>query len=112
MIDRIHRHAAVVRHFSQVTRAAGLADRNVFVIEISDLADRRVAAVVHLAHLARGKSQGRPLAFASHELRARAGRASHLSALPLLQLDVVNHRAEGDAGKRKRVADQNVGLRA
>src|ERR1700739_4589177 len=32
VIDRVHRHAAVVRHFSEVTGAAGLADGDVLVL--------------------------------------------------------------------------------
>src|SRR5215813_6766141 len=43
MIDGIHRDAAVVRHLSHVTLAAGLADGHVFVLEISDLTDGGVA---------------------------------------------------------------------
>src|SRR5207302_1634656 len=57
-------------------------------------------------------SQRRPIALAGHELRARAGGASHLSAFSFFQLDVVNHGAERDSDQGKRVADENVGLRA
>src|SRR5438093_11495598 len=111
VIDRVHGDAAVVRHLSHVAFAAGFADRNVFVLEVSDLTDRGVAARVYFAHLARWKSQRRPLAFARHGLRAGAGGTRHLPALPFLQLDVVNHRAKRDAGKRKRVADEDVRFR-
>ena len=96
----------------QVARASGLADRHVLVLEVADLADRGVAADVHLAHLARRKTERRPVAFARHELRAGAGRTDHLAALAFLQLDVVNRRAEGDLRQRQRVADQDVGVRA
>src|SRR5438309_12019776 len=44
LIDRVHGDAAVVRHLSHVGFAAGLADRDVFVLEISDLTDRCVAS--------------------------------------------------------------------
>src|SRR5207302_2705739 len=94
VIDRIHRHAAVVRLLAAVARASGLADRDVLMFEIADLADRRVATDVHFAHLARRKTECRPVVFARHELRKRTGRAGHLAALPLFQLDVVNRRAE------------------
>src|SRR5204863_9563876 len=112
VIDRIHRDAAVMRTLAEVARASGFAVRHVLVLEIADLSDRRVAAHVHLAHLARGKTERRPVTFARHELRAGAGRTNHLSALPFLQLDVVNHRAEGDLRERKSVADQDVRLLA
>src|SRR5579859_7925221 len=87
VINRIHRHAAVMRHLSQVALPPGFADRYVLVLEVADLTDRRVAAVVHFAHLARRKPQGRPFAFAGHQLGARSRRTRHLSALPFLQLD-------------------------
>ena len=48
MVDRVHRHAAHVRPLAQPAASAGLADRHVLVIEIADLADRRVALDVDL----------------------------------------------------------------
>src|SRR3954462_12801425 len=95
VIDRIHRDAAVVRLLAAVTRASRFADRDVLVLEISDLADRGVAADVHFAHLAGRKTERRPVVFARHQLGKGSGRAGHLAALPFLQLDVVNRRAEG-----------------
>src|SRR3954462_7742291 len=111
VIDRIHRDAAVVRLLAAVTRASRLTDRDVLVLEVADLTDRGVAADVHFAHLDGGKTEGRPVVFARHELRKRTGRAGHLAALPFLQLDVVNRRAEGDFRERERVADQDVRTR-
>src|SRR4029079_13799457 len=84
--------------------------RDVLVLEVPDLADRGVAADVHLAHLAARETERRPIALAGHELRGRAGGADHLVALPFLQLDVVNRRAEGDLRERQGIADEDVGL--
>ena len=112
MIDRVHRDAAIVRHLAEVTRAACFADRDILVLEVSDTADRGVAAHVNLAHLARREPQRRPLALAGHELRRRSRRTRHLSALAFLQLDVVDRRAERHAQERKRIADEDVGLGA
>src|SRR5215213_2876597 len=94
VVDRVHRHAAVVWALAEVASPAGLADRDVLVLEVADLADGRVAAYVHLAHLARGEAEGGPVAFASHQLRRGACRAGHLRALAFLQLDAVHRRAE------------------
>src|SRR5947209_13699470 len=112
MIDRIHRHATVVRALAEMARPSGLAVGDVLVLEVADLPDGRVAADVHLPHLARGEAERGPVAFAGHELRRGTGRAHHLAALPFLQLDVVNRRAEGDLGQRKGIADQYVGIGA
>src|SRR3954462_1038085 len=112
VIDRIHRDAAVVRLLAAGTRASGLTNRDVLVLEIADLTDRGVAADVYLAHLARRQTERRPVVFARHELRKGTGRTSHLAALPFLQLDVVNRRAEGDFRERERIADQDVRIRA
>src|SRR5436190_11970531 len=51
MVDRVHRHAAHVRPLPQPPAAAALAARHVLVIEVADLADRRVALDVDLANL-------------------------------------------------------------
>ena len=63
VVDRVHRDAAVVRPPAQPAVAAGLADRDVLVLEVADLADRRVALDVDLAHLARGQPHLRVVAF-------------------------------------------------
>src|SRR5205823_5598125 len=43
MIHGIHRDAAHVRALAQPAAAAGLADRYVLMVDVADLADRRVA---------------------------------------------------------------------
>src|SRR5262249_62049824 len=47
MIDRVHRHAAIVRHAPKPALAAGLADRDVHVVRIRYRADRSLAAPVN-----------------------------------------------------------------
>src|SRR5688572_29074195 len=96
VIDRVHRHTAVVRLLSTMTSPAGFADRDVLVLDVSHATDRRVAANVNLPHLTGGKSEGRPLALTGHELREHARRTGHLRAFSFLQLDVVNRGAERD----------------
>src|SRR5688572_20591854 len=58
MVDRVHRHAAHVRLLAQPARPAGLADRDVLVVDVADLADRRQAVGVDLPDLARGHLDG------------------------------------------------------
>ena len=52
MIDRIHRHAAIVRPLTEPAGTPGFSDGDVFVIEIADLANRRHAALRHFANFA------------------------------------------------------------
>src|SRR5688572_17165560 len=110
VVDGVHRHAAVMRLLAEVAGAAGLAVADVLVLEIADLADRGVAARVHLAHLAGGQTERGPVAFTGDQLRARAGRTDHLAALAFLQLDVVDDRAQGDLRQRQGIAHQDVGF--
>src|SRR5579884_1061591 len=51
MIDRVHRDTAVHRAASQPARAAGFADRNIFVIQVADLTDGGHAVLENLACL-------------------------------------------------------------
>src|SRR5262249_33725657 len=53
MVDGVHCDAAVVRTNAEPAAPAGLADRDVLVIEIADLADRREALDVDLPQFAR-----------------------------------------------------------
>ena len=112
VIDRVHRHAAHVRPLPQPAAAPGLADRDVLVIEVADLADRRVALDVDLANLARRHLHRRVLAFLGDHLHRRPGAARDLAALARLQLHVVDLRAERDVLQRQRVARQDVDVRA
>src|SRR5579875_798359 len=43
MVHRVHRDSAHVRALAQPAAAAGLADRNIFMIDVADLSDRRAA---------------------------------------------------------------------
>src|SRR3954465_9357484 len=46
MVDRVHGHAAVVRHAALPALAASLADRDVHVVGVGHRADRRHAVAV------------------------------------------------------------------
>src|SRR4051812_41692279 len=55
MIHRVHRNAPVMRTLAQPPRPSRLADRDVLVIDVADLPDRRHAILRDLARLARGQ---------------------------------------------------------
>ncbi len=104
VVDRVHRNAAVVRAPAEPPRAARLADREVLVLEVPDLADRRVAVDEDLARLAGREAHLRVVPFLGHQLRRGAGGADELPAAAPLQLDVVDRRADRDPAERQRVA--------
>src|SRR5688572_2323210 len=112
VIHRVHRDAAHVRPLAHPARAARLADRHVLVVDVADLAHRGEALDVDEPDLARRHLHRRIRAFLGDELYARSGRPRDLAALALLQLHVVDLRAERDVLERQAVARQDVHVRA
>ena len=83
---------------SEPARASGLAERHVRVVGVRHLPDGRVALEVDHADLPRRQPDLGVLAVLGHERRGRAGGADELTALALLELDVVHHRARAGCG--------------
>ena len=100
MIDRIHHNTSHGWPNSQVPRASGFSNSDVFVIEIPNLSDRGHAVDVHQADFARRKLHMGIVAFLRHKLRCGAGAARHLSALTRTQLDIVHGRTERNISQR------------
>src|SRR6478672_8514634 len=103
VVDGVHRDAAHVRPLAHPPAPAGLADRDVLVVDVADLADRGEALDVDLADLARRHLHRGVVAFLGDELHRRPGAARNLSALARLQFHVVELRAEGDVLDRPRL---------
>src|SRR5579863_2655912 len=80
MVNRVHRNSTHVTALAEPSRAPGLADRNVFVIEIADLADSRAAIRLHHPLLARRQLEQRHLALFGHQLRLHTRAARELGA--------------------------------
>ena len=108
MIHRIHHDAAHMWLTTEPAAPTRLAERNVFMIQVPDLADRRHALDVNLANLARGHLDRRILAFTGDELNRRPGAARDLPALARAQLHVVDLRAQRDVLEGQAVARQDV----
>src|ERR1039457_21610 len=108
VVDGVHRDAAVVRLPAEPAVAAGLADGDVLVLEVADLADRGVAVDTHAPKLARRHAEERVRALLRHELRPGSGRARHLPAAARLEFHVVQDRAERNRLERKGVSDDDV----
>ena len=75
------------------------------MLDVTDLADRGLAANVNASQLARGHADHGVVAFLGQQLRGGAGRADELAAAAERQLDVVNRRTDRDVSERQRVAD-------
>src|SRR5262245_39488616 len=73
VIDRVHRHAAIVRTPAEPAGAAGLADRDVHVVGVRHGADRGHAAPVHQALLGRVEAQDHVFLVAPDDLRVGPG---------------------------------------
>src|SRR5450432_2109820 len=110
MVHRVHGHTAVHRLLAQPDIASGLADGNVFVFHVADLAHSCHAVNQHFAGLTGRQLYQRVLAFLGDQLCSAAGRAHHLCTFAWLQFNVVNGSTGGNVLKRKRVADEDIGF--
>ena len=111
VVEGVHRHAPNGGTLSAPAALAGLADILVFVLDVADLADRRVADDGDPTDLARRHPDLRVVALTGKQLGRHTGRSHHLAAASRLELDVVHGRAERDIGERERVARLDIGLR-
>ena len=110
MIGRVHGAAANGRADAEMAIAAGLAERDRVVLEVADLADRRVTGVGDHADLARGHLELRVARVLGHELRLGAGRAHHLRALAGVEFEAVDEGTFGNLADGQRVSDLDLGL--
>src|SRR5271157_6252232 len=112
MIARGHGVAAHRRADAQVAFAAGLAQLDVAVVQVADLADRGIACLQDQAHLPGGQADLGVFALLRQELRRPSRGPDHLPAPALLQLDIVNHGADRDVRERQTVAGADLRLGA
>src|SRR5262249_10439685 len=108
VIDRVHRDATDVRPLAKPPASPRLANRDVLVIEIPDLADGRVALAEDLSNLTRRHLDGRELAFLGDDLDGGSGAARDLSALAGFELHVVDERPQRDVSERQRISREDV----
>src|SRR6266850_101819 len=112
MIDGIHHRAADRRTEAAPADPPRLADRDVLVVEVADLADGRHAPERDQPHLAGWQLERRAVALLRQELGLSARAPAELRAAAGLELDVVDERADRDVPHRQRVPGQDVRLRA
>src|SRR6266481_5944320 len=110
MVNRVHRDSTHMTALAEPSRAPGLADRNIFVVEIADLTDSRAAIRLHHPLLARGQLEESHLALFRHQLRLHTRATCELRTGPRLHLDRMNDGAERDVLEHQRVARLDVGI--
>ena len=110
MVDRVHNGTANGRTNAEPTVTAGLADLDVGMLGIANLADGRTAGEQNATHLGRRHTQDGVLAFLAHELNAGASGTSKCSALARLELNGMDESTDGDVGQRHCIAGLDVGI--
>src|SRR5690606_15573578 len=88
--------------------ASCLAPVDVRLLGVADLADRRTAARVDVADLARGQTQLSVGTVLGDQTHRGAGRTRHLRSATGAQLDRVDHGTGGDVLQRQVVARLDV----
>jgi hypothetical protein len=78
------------------------------MVQVPELADRRLAVQVDQPHFARGQPNMGIVALLGEQLGDGAGCTDHLCAFSGPQLDVVNQRAQGNDAQGQRVARLNI----
>src|SRR5579871_306259 len=111
MVDGVHRDAAIVRRLAQPASPSRFTQRDVFVVQITNLPHGRHALRQHAPHFTRRQLQQRDAAFFRNQLCLRSRRARHLGALAGLQLDIVDNRAGRHVLHRQGITQQNIGSR-
>src|SRR5258708_30615741 len=112
MVDGIHRDSAHMAALAEPSGAPGLADRNILVVEIPDLADSGAALRLHHPLLSRRELEQRHLALFGHQLRLGARAARKLSARAGLHLDRMDDSADRNIFELQRVARLDVSVLA
>src|SRR5438874_4346678 len=110
MVEGVHGDAADGGALATPAALAGLADVLVLVLDVADLADRRIADDGDAPHFAGWHADLRVVPFAREQLRRHAGRAHHLAAFARVELDVVHCAAQRDACERQRIPRLDVRL--
>src|ERR1700722_1979136 len=112
VVDRVHGHATHRRALALPAVAARLAELDVAVLGVADLADGRAALDGHPANFTGRHAERRVRAFLGQQLDPGAGRPRDLGAATGAHLDRVDDRAGRDRPQRQRVAGLDVRPRA
>src|SRR5436190_7892146 len=104
MIDGVHHHSAHVRSPASPASTPSLAARNIHMIDIADLTNRRETALVNSANFAGRHFYQRITSLERSKRCLLPGTARDLPSAAWSQFDVVNIGSERNCTKRQRVA--------
>src|SRR5271165_6459046 len=90
VVDRIHRHTANMRSPPQPTTASRFAARDIHMLHIADLSDRRVGVLMNPPNLARRHPDQRIARFAIAQNGLLTSAPSHLPAPAWNNFNVVD----------------------
>ncbi len=108
VVIRVHDGTADGRTPAHVAFAPRLADLDIFMLDVADLADGCHAGDRHIAQFAGRQAEQRKAVFLRHQLRHDSGRAGKLCALAGVKFHIVDEGADRDVFQRKRIAGFNV----
>src|SRR5690349_3822684 len=89
MVTRVHNRSAHFRPATHPALPSGLADPDILVIEVANLADSCQTINKYLTHFTGWHTQSRVVAFLRHELRRSTSTAHHHATTAELKLDIV-----------------------
>src|SRR5439155_1404102 len=108
MIHGVHGYAADRGPDAPPTRAPGLSEGFILMVEIAHLANRGHAIHGKFANFAGRQLYESDLAFLAQQLRRAACRTNDLSAAPGVELEVVHHGSRRNVLELQRIAGKNV----
>ena len=108
MVIRVHNNTADGRSDTHVTLTACFTDGNVFVVDVTNLADCSHAVDANHSNFARGETYLCVLAFLRHQLCAVTCASYELTALTGRKLNVVNQGTNRDGADRKCITGLNI----
>ncbi len=108
VIDGVHRHPSDRGSSAQPSDSACLSVRNVLMIQVSDLADRRFTIQMDEAYLPGRQADVGVISLLREELGHRPSRSDKLGSLTRLELDIVDEGSQRDRPEGQRVSRLDV----
>ena len=112
VVAGVHNGTTAAGTNAHVALTAGLAQVDVLVVDVGNLAHNCGAVHGHVAHLTGGQTNQSVAILLSHQLSHVASGTNQLSAAAGIQLDVVDDGTDGDVLEGQAVAGLDVGALA
>jgi len=110
VIDGVHRNTADLGSATFPAISAGLADGNIFMLQVADLANSGHVDCQDLANFTGGEPQQSVFSFLGHQLSICSGSTGHLAALTGIELNIVDDGTQGNLSQRQSVSGLDIRL--